>query len=490
MPAGLAGSLAAVAAVLGWRGGDWPAQLLRVELIEASGPGIWNNLWFAGHHTPAYGVLFPMLGALLGPHAVAVASCVLAAWCFHDLVRGRPQSLAASLLFAAGTVVNVAVGRLTFALGLAVAMAALAAARRGRIVLAAVLALATAPASPVAGVALAVALTAWWMHERRSRLAVLAVLAALPVGVAAALFPQGGEFPFRGGAVLWSLGVAAIVGLVTTERVVRRGALVYAAGCVATFAVANPLGANLTRLGMFAAAPLVVLTARRVRVPFVASALAATLWWQWSPALDGIVRAGRDPSSAVEYHLPLVDAVRARADSPVRVEVVPTLRHWEAVHVASRLPIARGWERQLDMGRNAVFYDTRLDAVAYHAWLRDNAVQFVALPDAALDPSGREEARLIRAGLPFLQLVWSDEHWRLYRVVDAAPLADGPARVVALDPERVVLDVTESAPVLVRVRWTNHWSLDRTGTVAAGRGGWTVVELDRPGRVTLRADLS
>jgi hypothetical protein len=290
--------------------------------------------------------------------------------------------------------------------------------------------------------------------------------------------------------VLWSLGVAAIVGLVTTERVVRRGALVYAAGCVATFAVANPLGANLTRLGMFAAAPLVVLTARRVRVPFVASALAATLWWQWSPALDGIVRAGRDPSSAVEYHLPLVDAVRARADSPVRVEVVPTLRHWEAVHVASRLPIARGWERQLDMGRNAVFYDTRLDAVAYHAWLRDNAVQFVALPDAALDPSGREEARLIRAGLPFLQLVWSDEHWRLYRVVDAAPLADGPARVVALDPERVVLDVTESAPVLVRVRWTNHWSLDRTGTVAAGRGGWTVVELDRPGRVTLRADLS
>ena len=93
-PPPLAGVLAAVAVALGWRGGDWPAQLLRVELIEASGPAIWNNLWFAGHHTPAYGVLFPMLGALVGPQAVAIASCVLAAWCFHDLVRGRPTGTA------------------------------------------------------------------------------------------------------------------------------------------------------------------------------------------------------------------------------------------------------------------------------------------------------------------------------------------------------------------------------------------------------------
>ena len=490
MPAALAGVLAAAAVALGWRGGDWPAQLLRVELIEASGPAIWNNLWFAGHHTPAYGVLFPMLGALVGPHAVAIASCVMAAWCFHDLVRGRPRALAASLLFAAGTVVNVAIGRLTFALGLAVAMAALATTRRDKTVLAAVLAMATAPASPVAGVALALALTAWWLHDRRPRLAVLAVLAAAPVGIAAVLFPQGGEFPFRSGAVVWSLAVAAIVGLVTTAPVVRSGAMLYAAGCVATFAVANPLGANLTRLGMFAAAPLIVLTARRVRVPLVAIAVAAMLWWQWSPALDGIVRAGRDPSSAVEYHLPLVAAVRRLDDSPARIEVVPTLRHWEAVHVASTLPLARGWERQLDMGRNAVFYDTELEPAAYHGWLRDNAVQFVALPDVPLDPSGLLEARLIRGGLPFLDPVWHDEHWRLYRVVDAAPLVTGPARLVRLDPASIVLDVTEPAPVLVRVRWTNHWSLDRAGTVVESPGGWTVVEVDRPGRVTLRADLS
>ena len=219
------------------------------------------------------------------------------------------------------------------------------------------------------------------------------MLAAAPVGLAALLFPQGGEFPFRGSAVVWSLAAAAIVGLATAVPVVRSGAALYAAACIATFAVANPLGANLTRLGMFAAAPLVVLTARRVRVPLVAIAVAAMLWWQWSPALDGIVRAGRDPSSAVEYHLPLVAAVRRLDGSPARVEVVPTLRHWEAVYVASRLPLARGWERQLDMGRNAIFYDTALEPNTYHEWLREHAVQFVALPDVALDPSGALEAR-------------------------------------------------------------------------------------------------
>ena len=116
-------AMALLAIVLRWRGADWPAQLLRIELVEHDGPAIWNNLWFGGHHTPGYGVVFPMLAAVVGSGVVAVASCVVAAACFHDLASGcgsRRRRVAASSLFAAGTVVNVAVGRLTFAFGLAV----------------------------------------------------------------------------------------------------------------------------------------------------------------------------------------------------------------------------------------------------------------------------------------------------------------------------------------------------------------------------------
>jgi hypothetical protein len=492
VPVALAATLATAAVLLGWRGADWPAQLLRVELAERAGPALWNNLWFAGHHTVGYGIVFPALASVVGVGVVAVSSCVVAANSFRTVAEGWAERrvMAASVVFAAGTVVNVVVGRLTFALGLAVGMAALAAVRRDRSRLALVLVVMTAPASPVAGVMLALALAAWACWSSRRRLIVLAALALLPVVVAAVWFPQGGRFPFRASALAWSLGVAVVVAMVTRAQVVRVGAGLYGLACVATFVVPNPLGANLTRLGMFVAAPLVLLTARRLRSPVVVFALPAILWWQWSPAVDGITRAGLDASSLASYHRPLTAAVRSFGDVTGRIEVVPTQRHWETVYVATELPLARGWERQLDMGRNDALYDATLDADTYHRWLLDNAVEFVAIADVAIDPSARLEAELVRDGLPFLEPVWGDEHWRLWRVVDAEPIVDGPARLVRLDPTTVVLDVATDEPVLVRVHYTSHFSLDRPGCVFPGPDGWTLVDLDRPGVVTVSAVLA
>ena len=146
-----------------------------------------------------------------------------------------------------------------------------------------------------------------------------------------------------------------------------------------------------------------------------------------------------------------------------RVEVVPTRRHWETVYVASEVPLARGWERQLDIGRNAIFYEDDLDRAGYHRWLLDNAVRYVALADVALDPSAGAEADLVRGRPAYLEAVWRNEHWVLFRVVDARPLVEGPARLVRSGPADVVLDVTGPGPVLVRVRWSSHWSLDAAG---------------------------
>ena len=42
-----------------------------------------------------------------------------------------------------------------------------------------------------------------------------------------------------------------------------------------------------------------------------------------------------------------------------RVEVAFTHNHWEAAHLATSVPLARGWERQLDEKANPLFYDGR-----------------------------------------------------------------------------------------------------------------------------------
>lgn len=494
VPPLLAGTLATAALALGWRGGDWPGQLLRIDLVLRDGPGIWSNQWFAGHFTAGYSILFPIVAAVLGPGLVAVVSCVVAAAAFHVLATssGAPAErvVPASVLFAVGTVANVAVGRLTFAFGMAVGLVALALLQRGCVVAGCVLTVLTAMASPVAGALLALVLAAVALDRRRVGPAVLGAAAVLPIGVIALLFPQSGTFPFRTPALVASLVVAGVVALVTTVRVVRIAAALDAAVSIGLFLVDNPLGANATRLTMFFAVPTVVLTARRLRSPIAAAAVVAALWWQWSPALDGIVRAGSDPSSSASFYEPLVDAIRAQPDPAGRVEVVPTQRHWETFYVARELPLARGWERQLDMSRNPAFYDGSLDAATFHHWLRDHAVRYVALADAGLDPGGVGEAELVRGGLAYLTPVWHDDQWQLFRVVDPLAIVDGPARLVDLGVSEVTLDVFGPGPVLVRVTWSSHWSLDHEGCVRPAPDGWTIVEPRRPGRVTIRAVLA
>ena len=89
----------------------------------------------------------------------------------------------------------------------------------------------------------------------------------------------------------------------------------------------------------------------------------------------------------------------AQRGGPFRIEIPFTDNHWESRWVAPHVPLARGWERQLDRQRNALFYDDRpITAARYRRWLDDNAVRFVALADAPIDYSAAREAALVRAG--------------------------------------------------------------------------------------------
>ena len=522
----LAAALAVPAVALGWRGADWPAQLYRVDLFRRVGFTQWDNQWYGGHHTPGYSLLFPMLGAVLSPVVVGMASGVGATWAFGTLARRHlPAPAVATAWFAAATVTNLIVGRLTFALGMAVGLIAAVAMVAGRRWLAPILALLTPLSSPVAGLFLAVAAVAWglakvapapvprvdrtggrtrwrtrWRTSVRKRWrawprrwpALVVVMAALgPVLILAVTFPEGGRFPFLFGDFVLTVGVcAAVFGLVPDRhRALRIGAVLYAVAAGAAFFVPNPLGGNVTRMGVYLAGPVLaggLWPVRRAAVMILA--LPLTLW-QWQPAFDGIFRAGRDPSSLASYHAPLLRYLAGQ--DPTRVEVPFTRRHWETVYVAEHVPIARGWERQLDFAYNPLFYEpTGPSPTAYRAWLVANAVGFVALPDVELDPSARTEAALLGAGGPGLEPAWLDRHWRVWRVAGPAPLVEGRARLARIDPDSFTLDAQAAGDILVRIRSSSHWSIEGPGCVVASSDGWTRLRVPAPGQVRVRQVVS
>src|SRR5215813_11869719 len=116
---GVAGVLALIAVLAGWRGSDLPAQVFRVELLRRHGFVLWDSQWFAGHSTLNYSVLSPVLGPLTGPVALGAVCGVVSAVLFDRLLRDEFGSAAwfGSLWFAVATVTNLIVGRVTFGLG-------------------------------------------------------------------------------------------------------------------------------------------------------------------------------------------------------------------------------------------------------------------------------------------------------------------------------------------------------------------------------------
>jgi hypothetical protein len=273
---------------------------------------------------------------------------------------------------------------------------------------------------------------------------------------------------------------------------VRAGVALYALAMVASFALSSPMGGNVVRLGaLFAGPVLAALLWRRNRRALMLLAL-PLVYWQWVAPVDDWARAATDPSIHKGYYTGLLSFFESREAPPFRVEIPFTDNHWESRWVAPEVPLARGWERQVDVQRNALFYDGKpMTAYRYRAWLDENAVRYVALPDAALDYSAAREARLVRAGLPYLRLVWRDAHWRVYAVTHPRPLATGAARVTAMASQRIRLYARRSGTVDLRVRFTPYWRIATgRGCVGEGPGGWTRLRVERPGPVVLEASFA
>jgi hypothetical protein len=474
---------------------DLAAQELRTALVEEHGLGVWNGAWYAGHHTPGYSVLFPPLAALLDPRVVGALAAVGAAAAFTALVGGARVGerrvggrRLAALWFAAATVTSLISGRLTFALGLALGLAGLLAADRERPAAAGVLAAVTSLASPVAGVFTGLAggaLVLTGAGPRRAAGLALGVGAAIPIGLLVLAFPEGGTHPFVSSSFWPALAATLLVAAVAPPqlRALRAGALLYALVLVAAFAIPSPLGGNAARLAALFAAPLAALALwprRRVLLAVVALPL---LYLQWSAAVRDWSTASDEPSVDAAFHAPLIGFLERQG--PARVEIPFTSHHWEAFHVARRFPLARGWERQLDRERNALFYADELDPDAYERWLRENGVRFVALPDTVdFDYAGEDEAALVRRGVPFLREAWRGGAWRVYAVRPAPALADGPVQVTRLDAEGFALRAARPGVSTVRVRFTPYWAVTRgAACVEPAPGDWTRVRVRRAGAI-------
>jgi hypothetical protein len=501
--------LVIVLAVTGIRGADYPAHHLRALLWQESAAPVWNFHWYGGHPTATYGILTPPVVALMGPFAVVASAALASTLCFSRLTRellpGQTTVLA-NHVFAAVVTTNVVVGRVAFGLGLAIALAALVAwARRLTVVAIGASVLATL-ASPVAGLFLAlagvaVAVTRLREGRRITRAGLVgtavAVAAMSPLAATSALFETAGRFPFRGGQFVASAVVLVAVGRTSRSPTVRIGAALAGGISIMVFVVPNPLGGNIVRLAQIVAVPIGVLALDRrgrglPRSPWLL--IVAAVGWSLSPGVVAALDSAGDPSSMAAYHQPLIDAIAARnADGrPVgRVEIPFTVNHWESFYVAAAVPYVRGWERQIDIARNAVLYDPALDLASYRRWLDDNAVRWIAVPDVPIDDDGggrREHALVAARGagpVPWLTLVWSDPHWRLLEVADYVPIVDRPAELVSQDADRIVVRALRPVTVRIRYAYTDRLSISGGACLAASADGRIVARLPEPGEYAL-----
>jgi hypothetical protein len=508
---------------------DLAAQVYRVGLFGRVGFAVWDTHWYAGHSLPGYSLLYPPLAALVGMRALA-AACVLASsalfWLLARSLYGEPARWGAAW-FAAAALGDVWIGRLTFALGVSLALAAALALRRERWLWAGALAALCAAASPVAGALLGLAGLSLAIARRSPRaLLVLAGPAALVVLVPAALFPEGGyePYPILSFAVTALVVLAFLAALPRDARDLRIGACVYLLACVACLAVHTPIGSNVERYGVLLAGPLLLcarlavpagaadrgdgeaaggggdgppgaraLLGARV-TPLAALALAASATWLvWGPVRETLAVAGSEATSA-SYYAPVerfVARAEAAAGGPLRVEVPLTRSHWEAALLAPSVSLARGWDKQMESKYDGVLLEHGLNVASYARWLREEAVAYVALPDVALDPSSAQEGRLIRAGLPYLREVFASAHWRIFRVLAPTPLAAGPGRLTALSFDSFALTAHTPGSFLVRLHFTRYWMLTRgVGCVTSAPGGWTRVRLDASGVAVVQARFS
>jgi hypothetical protein len=485
-PTLVAALLAAAYVIISPSSADLAAHLFRAEMFRQQGFSVWNNYWYSGNAVLGYSVLFPAVSATLTPQLAAALATTGTATVFTVLSRRHfgERGWVGAMLFGAATAADLFSGRLTFAFGALPALAAILALDSDQPSVACGMAAVSALCSPVA--------------------ALFAALAAAGFALGGVIAARGAATPERAGAdtgqhaavgalrVAWPGFAVIVASLALLPRAavrLRAGVGVYAVATLALYMIPTPIGSNIARLGTLVALPLTALVWWGQRPRALALVFLPLLYVGWSPAFRDGIAGDKDNTTSTAYYAPLLSFLEHQASAPdaepFRTEIPFTRFHWEAFAVASRFSLARGWERQLDIHDNPIFYGSALTPVTYDRWLHDNAVRFVAVSDADPDYSAKAETKLIDRRLPYLRLVFRSRHWRVYEVDDAAPIVQGPATLQTLAGDSLTLHANRAASVIVHLRFTPYWALARGSGCVAPDGNATRLTLRRAGEVRL-----
>ncbi|MGH3471284.1 MAG: hypothetical protein ACRDPG_04455 [Nocardioidaceae bacterium] len=470
-------------------GSDLAAQVAHANFFAEYGWLPVDMRWFGGTSIFGYSIICPPLMAWLGVSTVGVLSTVAASSLLGLTLTkcAVPYPRVGVLLGTGCLVANLVVGRLTFAVGLALALGTalclwLPNARRRMpgLVIGMIL---TWAASPLAALFLAMTGVALAIRGRRADGSTLAVTAGLLMLATAAL-GQGGVMPMSIGDAIRGLLACVVVAFVTRYPLVRLIAALCALVIVGAFLIPTPVGVNAVRLPALLAVPIAVATSRfrwRVLLPTLVATLLVIPPMTLSDAVIG------QPSTQASYFTPL-ERQLSRLTLTGRVEIVPTQDRWEAAYVANDVPLARGWMTQLDKANNNIFFQPRLTAFAYQRWLRNNGVQYVALSDATPSAAGAKEQALIERGPSFLRPIWSSAHWELFAVRDATDTVEG-AHLVDQNATQISFLVQTPGRVLVRVHWSQWLTLTGPDGCIAPTPRWTKVVAGAPGLYVLSSGL-
>lgn len=359
-------------------GGDLAAQDAWAEFVGRHPDSAYNLAWYGGMHPVSYSVVSPYLMSVFGVRtSMMIAGTISAGLLTLILLRSRSvkNPLWAALAGVFAFLCNAASGRVTFGLGTVFALGAVAVVfcwpyrwrykRWAKALCAAPLAALATMASPVAGLFVGLVAVALFLQKRRPGAWALGLAPAAVVAVSAWLFPFSGTQPMSVGSaslpLLYSVFVYAAVP--REWKTVRITAAVYGLSVLLVWLISSQIGSNITRLPMlFAGVALVAalpFTVPRTRKWYALVVVTVGFnAWIGFKSVDDVVNTTPTASWAREL-APLVNELQEVGAEKGRVEVVPASSHREASALAPYVNLARGWNRQADMGRNPSSMTTR-----------------------------------------------------------------------------------------------------------------------------------